>query len=79
MKKSVSSSCIMNVLYTTRLLFSVYVLVLSHEVSHMSLWCVVQPLNQMLNGFNMVLLSTSCGLETNVILEVLEQSSNEEV
>jgi hypothetical protein len=78
-KKFVPSTCIMNLLYTTRLLFSVYVLVLSHEVSHTSLWCVSQPLNQMLNGFNMVLLSTSCGLETNVMLEVLEQSSNEEV
>jgi hypothetical protein len=78
-KKSVPITFIMSVLYTTRLSVSQYVLVLSHEVSQKSLWRVLQISYLMFSGFNIVLPSTSYGLKTNVILEVLEQSSNEEV
>jgi hypothetical protein len=67
----------MSVLCTTRLLFYCMFWFFQMKVSHKSLWCVLQPSNQMLSGFNMVLPSTSYGLETNVILDVLEQSTNE--
>jgi hypothetical protein len=43
------------------------------------IWNVLQSSNQLLKDFKMVLLRTLCGLETSDILEVLEQSSDEEL